>query len=193
MADETGTTRMLGRGGRATIRALIEFHGDYLFGIARALAADAADAETLVRDTLACVLNQGFDQETSVRTSLLAALVREACRPRPISSSYSPSLNLTRETAHLSVHPAADPAGTVIAEARPDLSAVLSDLPMEHRIVIVLRELAGMTYQEMTCTLGVSQATVESRLREARAELSKQMLSAMGNLPGDRRHTFTRP
>lgn len=184
---------MLGRGGRATIRALIEFHGDYLFGIARALVGDARDAEELVRQTLARFLDEGLHREASVRTSLLATLVREASKPRLASFRTASSLGLVSETALMSAREPADPVGTVIAEARPDLSAVLRDLSVDHRIVIVLRELAGMTYQEMACTLQVPQATVQSRLHEAREELAKRILSGLGDLPADRRPTFTRP
>ena len=192
MPDHAGIRRKLGRGDRATIRALIEFHGDYLFGIARALVADAAAAEDLVRSTLACVLGDGLHREPSVRNSLLAALVREAGKPRLASFRNPSSQDLGSERGRLAAREPADPAETVIAEARPELSAVLRDLSMEHRIIIVLRELVGMTYQEMACTLGVPQATVESRLREAREELSRQVLSTLGDLPADRRRTFTR-
>jgi RNA polymerase sigma-70 factor (ECF subfamily) len=44
-------------------------------------------------------------------------------------------------------------------------------LSPEHREVIVLRELQGMSYEEMAETLGVPRGTVESRLHRARREL----------------------
>ncbi|HOW71464.1 MAG TPA: RNA polymerase sigma factor [Phycisphaerae bacterium] len=191
MTDWTDTTRMLGRGGRATILALIEFHADYLFGIARALAVDAADAEELVEGALARYLEGGFRPGVSVRTSLLAALVREACQTRPAVSRCVPSTGLAKGVARVPGGQAAECAGTVVAEPRPGLSAVLRDLAMEHRIVIVLRELAGMTYQEMACTLEVPQATVEARLREAREALSKRVLATLGDLPAGRQPVFT--
>ncbi|MBP7934376.1 MAG: RNA polymerase sigma factor [Phycisphaerae bacterium] len=193
MADWADTTRMLGRGGRATIRALIEFHADYLFGIARALAVDAADAEELVRGALACCLESGFRPGVAIRTSLLAALVREACGTRPAPSRCISSTGLAKGVTRVPVGQAAECAGTVVAESRPGLSAVLRDLAMEHRIVVVLRELAGMTYEEMACTLQVPQATVEVRLREAREALSKRVLAALRDLPAGRRPVFTPP
>jgi RNA polymerase sigma-70 factor (ECF subfamily) len=46
-------------------------------------------------------------------------------------------------------------------------------LPQEHRAVIVLREMQGMTYEEIAAALGVPRGTVESRLFRARQKLKE--------------------
>ena len=55
-----------------------------------------------------------------------------------------------------------------------DLAAMLETLSDEHRQVIVLRELEGLSYEEMARTLHVPRGTVESRLHRAREELRKR-------------------
>jgi RNA polymerase sigma-70 factor (ECF subfamily) len=48
---------------------------------------------------------------------------------------------------------------------------MLARLSPEHREVIVLRELQGLSYEEIAVALGVPRGTVESRLHRARREL----------------------
>jgi RNA polymerase sigma-70 factor (ECF subfamily) len=59
-------------------------------------------------------------------------------------------------------------------DAKLDLTEMLSQLSEEHRQVIILRELQGMSYQEMARALDVPRGTVESRLFRAREELRKR-------------------
>jgi RNA polymerase sigma-70 factor (ECF subfamily) len=58
---------------------------------------------------------------------------------------------------------------------RRELSAVLhramSKLSEKHRAIIVLREVEGLSYEEMAETLGISKGTVMSRLFHARQNL----------------------
>ena len=51
---------------------------------------------------------------------------------------------------------------------------MLEALSPDHRRVIVLRELEGLSYEEMASVLGVPRGTVESRLHRAREELRKR-------------------
>src|SRR5690606_14453792 len=64
--------------------------------------------------------------------------------------------------------------GPSAADARLDLATMLQGLSMEHRTVLVLRELQGMTYEEIAATLQVPRGTVESRLFRAREELRRR-------------------
>ena len=71
--------------------------------------------------------------------------------------------------------PAKTPASAVAgSDARLDLAVMLEALSPEHRKVIVLREVEGLSYDEMAAALGVPRGTVESRLFRAREELRKK-------------------
>ena len=59
-------------------------------------------------------------------------------------------------------------------DARMDLVDMLATLSPEHREVIVLRELEGMSYDDMAGVLGVPRGTVESRLFRARGRLRER-------------------
>ena len=60
-------------------------------------------------------------------------------------------------------------------EAKLDLTTMLDALSEDHREVIVLRELQGLSYEEMSKALNVPRGTVESRLHRAREELRKKI------------------
>ena len=65
------------------------------------------------------------------------------------------------------------------ALARKELASrlwsALNDLPFDQRTVIVLREIDGLSYEEIAFSPGVAIGTVKSRLTRARQELRVQL------------------
>jgi len=55
------------------------------------------------------------------------------------------------------------------------IQVALQELPEHHRAVIVLREIEGMSYEEMAETLGVPKGTVMSRLFHARKKMQNAL------------------
>ncbi|MGB8222995.1 MAG: sigma-70 family RNA polymerase sigma factor, partial [Polyangiales bacterium] len=51
------------------------------------------------------------------------------------------------------------------------IQAALQELPEHHRAVIVLREIEGMSYEEMAVVLEVPKGTIMSRLFHARKKM----------------------
>jgi RNA polymerase sigma factor (sigma-70 family) len=70
-----------------------------------------------------------------------------------------------------------DSASSPIAasDAKMDVMAMLQTLQPEHRDIVVLRELDGLSYQEIAQALDLPQGTVESRLFRARQELKARL------------------
>jgi Sigma-70, region 4 len=80
---------------------------------------------------------------------------------------------------------ASDPVAEAIRRA--DLAALWSAiqaLPRQQREALVLRELGGLSYDELADALTVSGAAVESLLFRARRRLRKTLRAAAASLPG---------
>jgi RNA polymerase sigma-70 factor, ECF subfamily len=68
------------------------------------------------------------------------------------------------------------PAGSgAVIEDRELISKLLSCLPEAYREVIILREVQGLTYSEISKILDCSLDSVKARLRRARQELSERI------------------
>lgn len=55
------------------------------------------------------------------------------------------------------------------------VQAELAHLTEEHRIILVLREIQGLSYEEIAATLGLEPGTVRSRLHRARMEMKARL------------------
>ncbi len=157
------------RGDSGAFHRLVDRHLGALYGLAAALVGPDA-AEDVVQETLAGAYRglRAFRHEASVKTWLTQILVRQAAAHRrgrlrhrvlPLEGQDEPAVRGTSPQDR--------------ADMRMDIDAALRQLSDEHREVIVLRELQGMSYDEIAAVLKVPQGTVESRLHRARRELQE--------------------
>jgi RNA polymerase sigma-70 factor (ECF subfamily) len=65
-------------------------------------------------------------------------------------------------------------------EMREQISMALAELSENHRAVLVMRELDGMSYEEMAQAMQCSKGTIMSRLFHARRNMQKRLLEYMG-------------
>lgn len=98
------------------------------------------------------------------------APVRSLDQPTPVEDG-----RLVPQTAD----PAAGPSEEVErAELRAAVLSGIAALQPDHRAVLVLRDLQGLSYEEIAAALGCSLGTVKSRLNRARFAL-KERLAAL--------------
>jgi RNA polymerase sigma-70 factor (ECF subfamily) len=72
-------------------------------------------------------------------------------------------------------------------ETEDYLQALISGLSPKYRLVVTLREISGLGYQEVADTLGISLGTVKSRLSRARKCMQEQLLRNAEQYPHLRR------
>ena len=65
-------------------------------------------------------------------------------------------------------------------EMREHIGTALEELSDNHRAVLVMRELEGLSYEEMAQAMGCSKGTIMSRLFHARRNMQKRLLELMG-------------
>jgi RNA polymerase sigma-70 factor (ECF subfamily) len=160
--------RRIGHGAQDAFRELVNRHSRYLYGIAFSLTGNSTDAEDVVQETFIAVINSKFRGESAVRTWLVQILIRRAAMLRRSKRRSTTPLEGVNDASAM---PARGSGGS---DARLDLAVMLEALSVEHRQVIVLRELEGMSYEEMAIALDVPRGTVESRLHRARNELRER-------------------
>jgi len=74
-----------------------------------------------------------------------------------------------------------NPGKTLIRkEMREHMGAALAELSDNHRAVLIMRELEGMSYEEMAQAMQCSKGTIMSRLFHARRNMQKKLLQLMG-------------
>ena len=66
------------------------------------------------------------------------------------------------------------------AELRQAVADGIAALPPQMREIVILRDISGLSYDEIGAVLGIEQGTVKSRLSRARSRLAA-FLSETGN------------
>ena len=146
---EPDLIRRAARGEPDALHELTDAHARHLFNVAYALTGRVPDAEDLVQETLVVAIGslKRFAGRSSFRTWLVGILARQAAYARRRSRRGSPR----------SVDGVAEPetmSGEAGADAKMDVASALAGLSDEHREVLVLRELEGMSYEEIAEALG---------------------------------------
>jgi RNA polymerase sigma-70 factor (ECF subfamily) len=72
-------------------------------------------------------------------------------------------------------------------ELREAVSKGIDALPPKHKEILVMREITGMSYEDIALTLNISEGTVKSRLSRARLSLAS-LLNDYGTFYGNGRH-----
>jgi len=68
------------------------------------------------------------------------------------------------------------------SETRKNIAESIKELPDNHREILVMREITGMSYEDISSALGISAGTVKSRLARARERLI-EILCKKGTFP----------
>lgn len=77
-----------------------------------------------------------------------------------------------------------DPSETLLRrELAGKMTAALATLPEKHRTILVLREVEGLSYDELADRLGIHKGTVMSRLFHARKKMQAALRSYTGFAP----------
>jgi RNA polymerase sigma-70 factor (ECF subfamily) len=189
------------QGDVAAFRQLVERHQRRAFAIALSLVRDENDARELVQDAFLRVFRglhtfQGtssfFTWLYRIITNLSIDLIRKPGRQLADidEARFESDESQEAEFPLLSRVDGSDPVDVVRRrEIAGRLQAALDALPPYHRSVILMREIEGLSYDEMAEAMGVSKGTIMSRLFHARQKLQKALADCyeeqLGRKPGE--------
>jgi RNA polymerase sigma-70 factor (ECF subfamily) len=173
------------QGDKQAFRQLVDRHQRRAFAIAIGLVRDEQDAREIVQEAFLRVYRNldrfkggsaFFTWLYRIVTNLAIDLMRKPAR-REAELFDNPSV--ADEADSFSFVARIDGADPLDVVRRRELAAriqeALAELPPYHRSVILMREVEGMSYQEMAEAMQVSKGTIMSRLFHARQKLQRAL------------------
>ena len=172
------------QGDARAFRSLVERHQKRAYSIALGLVRDPNDAREIVQEAFLRVYRglptfQGgssfFTWLYRIVTNLAIDLIRKPGR-RDAELAEAQSVDENTDFPLVSRIDGADPINVMRRrEIAARIQAALDALPAIHRGVILMREVEGMSYEQMAEAMGVSKGTIMSRLFHARQKLQRAL------------------
>jgi RNA polymerase sigma-70 factor, ECF subfamily len=195
--DQETDAELLGRlraGDERAFVTLVRRHHDAMLRLAACYVPSAAVAEEVVQDTWLGVLRGigGFEGRSSVQTWLFRILVNRArtagARERRSVAIGDPVPAVDRSRFDATGHWAAPPERWVEeAENRVDaakladrLRSAVGELPARQREVVLLRDVEGLSSEEVCGVLEISEGNQRVLLHRARSRLRQVLETEFG-------------
>ena len=161
---------------RAAFRVIVDRHGPALYRYARRMLDDPQDTEDCVQEAFAAAWTSlpQFAGRSSLRTWLFAITahkVRSLQRRRTRTALPLPFV-AADEVDPRAVDPELSAEGTDLLDA---LNAALRELPPGPRSTWLLREVEGLSYEQIAEVSGTTTSTVRGQLHRARGHLVRRM------------------
>lgn len=153
------------RGEADAVQACIERYSPLVWSLARKLSRDVTALEDLVQEIFIEIWkNAGrFDAQKASEPTWIAVIARRRVIDRQRRHTRGPDLETVEESSASSVDPgfSAVDAGDEARRAHE----VLALLRPEHRRLILMSVVEGLTHQEIATTTGIPLGTVKSHIR----------------------------
>jgi RNA polymerase sigma-70 factor (ECF subfamily) len=162
-------------GDAAALRSIVEQYQERIFALIYGIVRDRHEVEDVAQEVFLKVFRRinAFDGRSRFYTWLYR-VAANAAKDHVKKRSRRPAMALDEDAGIPSM--LRGPAENAErAELRRTVRAAIGSLQARYREDLTLRELEGLSYNEIAAILRVSMGTVESRLHRARARL-KQVL-----------------
>jgi RNA polymerase sigma-70 factor (ECF subfamily) len=165
-------------GSHAAFEALVRKYSERAFRVAFRVVRDEELAADVLQEALIKAYRglRNFENRSAFYTWLYRIVVNLALdrrrRERPGTTvEWADEVALNVE-ARVAQPPSTTPElASVRAEVRELVARGVRELPDGQREVLLLREVEGLSYQEIAATMGISKGTVMSRLHYARRKM----------------------
>lgn len=164
-SDEELVSAFVASGDAQALEVLLARHESFVFGLAYRILGNRADALDATQDVFLTVFRRArsFRHRSAFKTWLYR-LTTNACY----------DLGRRRARAPVPVEALPESAGNNSdPELRMDVERALHSLPTDQRAPVVLRDLYGLSYEEIARVTGTRVGTVKSRIARGRAALAR--------------------
>ncbi len=183
--DPSISIEALRRGDRQEFARLVDHYSPLIYRLALKMLGDEQDAEDVLQNTFLQAfrhLNE-FEGRSTLSTWLYRIAANEALmllrkrRPETALTDSLPEEEPLEEPTQFIDWCCLPEEELLSAEGRARLEAAIRLLPETLRVVFLLRDIEGLSIQETSQALGLSETAVKTRLLRARLRL-REMLSA---------------
>ena len=180
ISDDLHTILRFKTGDRATFEEIVLKYQNRIYNLCRHMLRSAHDAEDAAQDTFIKAFQNldNFKPKASFYTWLYRIAVNTCIdyKKRPFLESI---FNISDEGEEFALEQAScEPSPEELYESRQlklTLHKSLGKLSIKLKTVILLREIEGLSYEEIAAILDVSIGTVKSRISRGREELKELM------------------
>lgn len=186
--DDAELLAAVHRGDEQAFDAFVERYGRRLLAFGKRMCGHVEDGEDVFQDTLLAAYEglNGLRDPGALRTWLFK-VAANACRmrrrktgprhevqldPAPGEGRFAHGQRQPREIADASRRPDREAA---LSELQQSIAAALQRLPPEQRLVVLLRDVEGLSTHQAAEALSLSPSAVKMRLHRARAALRRDL------------------
>jgi RNA polymerase sigma-70 factor (ECF subfamily) len=192
--DDSALATRARTGDLAAFNALVETHQDAVYGLCLRMLASSHAAEDVTQDVFLAAYRRIDSYRGGVFRAWLLRIAANACTDELRRRRRRPQVSLDEATGDGSPLDLPDesesPEESVLrGELSRYIQAGLMALPPDQRAAVVLCDVQGLSYEEVSAALHVSLGTVKSRLSRGRARLRDLLLRQRELLPHPFRHT----
>lgn len=185
-------------GDTEAFRTIVERYQERVYNVAFQMTGSHEDSLDLAQDSFLRVFRalSSFKGDSSLGTwihriahNIVIDELRKR-RRRPVVAMSTDTVVITEDGEHMLEWSApmdeAPEEQLLRAEKKREIEQALQRISPEHRSVLVMRDIEGLTYEEVAEVLGLNVGTVKSRLNRARLAL-REKLKVMEQGTGMRR------
>jgi RNA polymerase sigma-70 factor (ECF subfamily) len=175
-ADAPQFLRRLRSGEAAAFEQLVQRYQHRVFGVAARMLGNAAEAEEIAQEVFVRAHRGLADFRGDAKLSTwLYAIASRLCLNR-LGTGERSAHRRGEEILMRLPHEADGPdAALEQSELEGALHRAIAELPDDRRIVVVLRDLEGLAYEDIAAALDLPVGTVRSRLHRARTDLKDKL------------------
>jgi len=174
--DDHDLVARLRAGDPRAFEDLVRGYQHRVFGVALRMLGSRAEAEDIAQDVFLRVHRAVRDFRGEARLSTwLYGIASNLCLNR-LASADRKRMRHDDDALMQAPGDAVDATAAMEhAEVQAALRQAIAELPDERRLVVVLRDLEGLSYEEIAQALDLEPGTVRSRLHRARLDLKSKM------------------